>query len=97
MKRAENLPHFSTWNNTWENASGVICRRLKPAIIQIDSGDVTLVWCEDDERHRVGGPAYLNTCGDFSWWSRGCLHRVDGPALHTNGKSEYFINGETKQ
>jgi len=55
--------------------------------------DERQVWYQYGNRHRIGGPAYINGDGSKKWYTDDKLHLTDGPA-HTraNGDREWYIN-----
>lgn len=38
-------------------------------------------WQENEQLHRVGGPAMITQTGVRYWFINGTLHRTDGPAI----------------
>ena len=49
---------------------------------------------ENNEIHRVHGPAIIYPNGDGSWFQNGKRHRLDGPALTwPDGTKFWYING----
>jgi hypothetical protein len=38
-------------------------------------------WWQNEQRHRVGGPAVIRADGHQQWWQKDKLHRVGGPAI----------------
>ena len=51
---------------------------------------------QDDNRHRVIGPAVIYQNSQYrAWYKYGKWHRTDGPArILDNGLVEYWINGK---
>jgi hypothetical protein len=57
-------------------------------------GGVTWFGPGDDNIHRVGGPAVIETDGEQRWYRRGVRHRLDGPALiRPDGQSSWWQGG----
>lgn len=51
-------------------------------------------WWRGDQRHREGGPAWIDPNGSQIWYYNGVPHRGDGPAVTTsNGKFAWYLNG----
>lgn len=44
--------------------------------------------------HRVNGPAFEWSDGDYAWYYNDRLHRYYGPARRWIGIEDYFIFGE---
>ena len=58
-----------------------------------DDGD--RYWYQNDQRHRLDGPAVEWANGDREWYQNGKLHRVDGPAVEwANGDRYWYKNGQ---
>jgi hypothetical protein len=52
-------------------------------------------WILNDRRHRIGGPAKINSSGHEEWWLDNKLHRVDGPTvIYENGCREWWCKGK---
>lgn len=52
------------------------------------------VWCLNDVRHRLDGPAVEYPDGTREWLVDGRHHRLDGPAVEwADGTKEFWING----
>ena len=52
-------------------------------------------WYENDQLHRVGGPAVESINGSTYWYQNNRLHRIEGPAIeHVDGIKQWFENGE---
>jgi hypothetical protein len=50
---------------------------------------------EDNEYHRLDGPAIEYSDGTKFWYKNDERHREDGPAIeYANGNKEYWYNGE---
>jgi hypothetical protein len=51
---------------------------------------------EDEQLHRLDGPALEYWYGNKFWYKNGKLHREDGPAIieSSTGYKYYFYNGE---
>jgi hypothetical protein len=60
-------------------------------------GDGTKTWYDDDQqRHRVDGPAVTFINGSEHWFIHGRRHRSDGPAvIYPTGdySRDWYING----
>jgi hypothetical protein len=55
-------------------------------------------WCirylnENDQLHRLDGPAVEFYNGTKAWYINGLSHRLDGPAIEHNGNKFWYING----
>ena len=50
-------------------------------ILLIDSDDGEKNWYQHGERHRLNGPANIESNGYQAWWLDGKCHRLDGPAI----------------
>lgn len=50
---------------------------------------------QDDNLHRIGGPAVIYSDGSFSYYVNGDLHREDGPAMFIflSGFKGYYQHG----
>ena len=49
---------------------------------------------EENQLHRLDGPAFECANGDKSWYKEGKRHREDGPALERPDGSKYwYLNG----
>jgi hypothetical protein len=49
-------------------------------------------WYQNDQLHRLDGPAVEWANGDKFWYQNDQLHRLDGPAYESaNGEKYYFI------
>jgi hypothetical protein len=58
----------------------------------IDEDD-TIYWFDNNERHRLDGPAVEYAYGHRYWYQHGRLHRRDGPALDFVGGTQlWYIN-----
>ena len=54
----------------------------------------TREWYQNDQLHRLDGPAFEGLNGERSWWQNGLLHRTDGPAIElADGTTEWWIDG----
>ncbi len=52
-------------------------------------------WFQNDQRHRLDGPAVERADGTKFWFQNGQLHRLDGPAVElANGDKEWWVNGQ---
>jgi hypothetical protein len=50
---------------------------------------------EEEQPHRIDGPAIECEDGHKEYWVNGKLHRIDGPAIEwPYGDKEYWVNGE---
>jgi hypothetical protein len=48
-------------------------------------------WYQDDELHRLDGPAVIGPGGDKHWFQNGQRHRIDGPAVeYADGDRQWF-------
>mgnify|MGYP000062946632 FL=1 len=57
--------------------------------------DGTREWFQNDERHRLNGPAFEGVDGYKAWYQNGERHRLDGPACeYANGYKEWYIEGK---
>ena len=57
--------------------------------------DGTREWFQNDERHRLNGPAFEGVDGYKAWYQNGERHRLDGPACeYANGNKFWFQNGK---
>tara|TARA_B100001094_G_scaffold222609_1_gene216675 strand:+ start:604 stop:915 length:312 start_codon:yes stop_codon:yes gene_type:complete len=57
--------------------------------------DGTREWFQNDERHRLNGPAFEGVDGYKAWYQNGERHRLDGPACeYANGNKFWYIEGE---
>jgi hypothetical protein len=53
------------------------------------------MWQQNDQRHRIDGPAVEWANGDKEWWQNGQRHRTDGPATeYVDGRKEWWQNGQ---
>ena len=48
---------------------------------------------EKGQRHRIGGPAYINNDTEI-WCMNGLYHRVNGPAYIEDDYQQWLINGK---
>jgi hypothetical protein len=49
---------------------------------------------EDNNFHRLDGPAFEHSSGEKYWYKNGLRHREDGPAIeYANGYQSYWYNG----
>lgn len=48
---------------------------------------------ENNELHRVDGPAFEDSNKHQKWYMNGVLHRVDGPAIIFGKYEEFWFNG----
>jgi len=54
----------------------------------------TKVWRQNDQRHRLDGPAVEDTDGYKAWYQNGQRHRLDGPAIeYADGGKGWCIKG----
>jgi hypothetical protein len=85
---AKDLSHKKVW---YQN--GKIKRDGdKPDEIIYYINNVKQIWHNDNQQwHRINGPAVIDSHGNKEWRINGRLHNIDGPALIKNCKSEEFI------
>ena len=51
-------------------------------------------WYQDNELHRIDGPAIESYDGTKKWYQNGKLHRTDGPAIKlVSGYKEWYQDG----
>ena len=56
-----------------------------------DDGD--RLWYQNDQLHRLDGPAAEYSNGNRYWYQNDQIHRVDGPAVeYPNGACEWYQN-----
>lgn len=52
-------------------------------------------WYQNDELHRLDGPALEYASGTRHWVRRNKRHRTDGPAIeYADGRKEWWIDGK---
>ena len=52
-------------------------------------------WFQNDQYHRLDGPAIEYANGDKFWFVHGKYHRLDGPAIErVDGRKFWYIEGE---
>ncbi len=52
-------------------------------------------WYQNDELHRLDGPAIEYTDGEKHWLQNGKFHRLNGPAIErADGGKRWYIDGE---
>ena len=64
--------------------------------IRVETDEYENKWYfnEQDQLHRINGPAIDYTCGIKFWYQNGKLHRIEGPAIeHPDGCKYWFQNG----
>jgi len=50
-------------------------------------------WYQNDELHRLDGPAVEYANGNKHWYQNDKLHRLDGPAVeYANGNKRWYID-----
>jgi hypothetical protein len=49
---------------------------------------------EDNDLHRLDGPAEEYSEGEKYWYKDGSYHREDGPAIEEKNYKAYYYNGE---
>ena len=60
---------------------------------KIDNYGIVSYYNENNELHRVHGPAVIFTSGSKYWLQNDKRHRLDGPAvIFTNGDKYWYIN-----
>jgi hypothetical protein len=47
-------------------------------------------WYQDDQLHRLDGPAVEYTNGTKYWYQSGKIHRLDGPACECYNDTKYW-------
>lgn len=69
-----------------------------PAVERFWNGNNEYEWYLHGKKHRIGGPAWTNANGMFSWNQNGEYHREDGPAVRMGLPGEHatywYLNGE---
>jgi hypothetical protein len=61
---------------------------------QTDPSGTVIYTNNQGQRHRLGGPAYLNIEGQIEYYLKGNLHRTNGPAvILADGSELYYENG----
>ena len=64
---------------------------MRNGIIKYANGDRS--WFQNDELHRVDGPAVEHANGTRAWYLNGKCHREDGPAIeYANGNCSWWLN-----
>jgi len=54
----------------------------------------TKEWYQNDQRHRIDGPAVEHTDGTKQWFQNGRRHRTNGPAVErVNGDRIWYFEG----
>lgn len=51
-------------------------------------------WYQNDQLHRIHGPAIERANGEKEWWVNGKRHRLDGPACEFPDGFYWYIDGE---
>jgi hypothetical protein len=60
----------------------------------ITNKDGDQFWYQNNQRHRIDGPAVEYAGGERRWFQKDLLHRIDGPAIELkNGAKFWYING----
>lgn len=67
-----------------------------PAFIQHNQDSTYYMYYENNELHRISGPAVIKVGKDktilySAWYRHGYKHREDGPAVMDSFKDKYFI------
>jgi len=63
--------------------------------VTVDNYGTKRWYNENDEYHRLDGPAIERANGSKEWRLNGKLHRLDGPAVeYADGRKEWWVNGE---
>ena len=61
---------------------------------EVDKYGTILYYNENDEVHRVNGPAVIWFNGTEGWYQNDKKHRLDGPAvIWDDGAKSWYING----
>jgi hypothetical protein len=61
--------------------------------VEVDNRGTKRWYNEEDQLHRLDGPAVEWSDGDKWWYQKGKLHRLDGPAVeYSDGHKEWFQN-----
>jgi len=61
----------------------------------IDDRGTELWYNEENQLHRLDGPAFIGKDGYKAWYQNNRLHRTDGPAqTWTDGLEIWYINGK---
>ena len=62
--------------------------------VEIGKAGTIRYYNENNELHRVNGPAVIRPDGDLCWYQNDELHRLDGPAVIWDDGTEFWhING----
>ena len=56
--------------------------------------DGAKLWFQNEQLHRVDGPAMEWNNGNYKWYQEGKLHRVGGPAVVTDRYEGWYQNNE---
>lgn len=60
---------------------------------EVDMIGTTFYYNNNDEIHRIHGPAVIWNDGSMYWFRDGLLHREDGPAyISADGRKEWWLN-----
>jgi hypothetical protein len=52
-------------------------------------------WHQNDQLHRIDGPAVEWVNGSKEWYVNGQRHRLDGPAVeYADGTKMWYVNGD---
>lgn len=77
-----------------ENSSEARLAELLTLRKVVDSSGNILYFNNDNQLHRVHGPAVINCVGTEYWCCYGIKHRIGGPAvMWRNGNKEWWENG----
>ena len=57
--------------------------------VEVDK-EKTILWYQNDKRHRLDGPAIERADGTKYWYQNDKLHRIDGPAIEQADGTKYW-------
>lgn len=64
-------------------------------VVENDSDGTIKYYNEQDQLHRVDGPAiFWKNSGDKEWWFNGQRHRDDGPAIEFRNLKIWYLHGK---
>ena len=63
-----------------------------PAVDCSRGGNIYQEWWLNGQRHRVGGPAFIQAEHE-EWWLNGQRHRIGGPAFDQYGHKQWWVEG----
>lgn len=61
---------------------------METYIVKVQNGN--RYWYQDNQLHRLDGPAVEYTDGDRYWYQNGQRHRTDGPAVECADGTRYW-------